>query len=813
MRDMPPSGAPLTADANPAVTASDVAGAAVPGSTAEALSSQLDVAAELARVATWRHDLHTDRLAFSPRTATFLGLPPGVLEMPLEDLLSRVHPDDHAALRASALRARAGQAEAADLDLRVNDAATGRWRLLRTRQRLQRGADGQPQALVGASMDISGPYEEARRAAALVDRLERLGEEAGMGYWRVRHGPGDVFWARKLYELHGLDPRLGPPPLRRWLRHHVHPEDRRALWQALRGWLDTRPPLQDFSFRLLRSDGAILDVTAHARFETERGRPQPYGLLVDVTEQRAAQAALRRNAEQAQLIARTLGLGTWEQDLATGEVQWDDQMWRLRGCEPGDHPNTSACRESFVHPEDLPAVQGRRDQGLRETTPLEYEFRVVWPDGSVRWLSSRSITERDAAGRPVRRIGLNWDVTEARTLRQAAEERMAAQRELRAKSQFLSRMSHELRTPLNAVLGFTQLLLGEGSTVDARTQRARLEQIHAAGRHLLALIDDVLDLSRLEGGEMTVDLEPVDLRSAVASALPMVQAMAAERGVSLQLGALDERTMADPTRLRQVLVNLLSNGIKYNRPGGHVRVEASSHDGVTLLRVADTGRGIEPAQLDHLFEPFNRLGAERGTVEGTGIGLAIVKTLVERMDGTVHVHSRPGEGSCFELRLRDGRGMPLPAQQPAQAHMMALAAIAAGRPLSGRILYVEDNPVNAMILQQLVAHRGELSLRTAENGADGLSMARAWRPDLVLLDMQLPDIDGMEIFRRLRADPLCAEIPCIALSANAMPGDIQAALNAGFVDYWTKPLDFALFHAAVDTLFAGRADAAGDPGP
>ncbi len=779
----------------------------------ESLRLQLAAAVELGCIATWHRDLQNDVLHFNRVGAEFLGLADDRSHLTLPEMLDLVHPDDRAQLRESAVRMLRGEVPE-EFEVRVLSAHTRTWRHLRSRRVVERDAEGRAVAVHGASVDLTAAREDERRASVMVSRLEKLGPAAGLGYWIVTHWPNKIFWGRQLYAMHGLDPDSEPPSLHRWLRRHVHPQDRRAVWQTVRAWLSERRPAHEMSFRLLRADGGVLDVTAHSRFDLEGGRVKPYGLLADVTEHRAAQAAVRRSAEQAQLVARTLGLGTWEQDLITGEVQWDDQMWRLRGMEPQRQPTDAAYRESFVHPEDLRALNALRDRGLHETGPLEYEFRVVWPDGSTRWLTSRSISEIDSAGQPTRRIGLNWDTTEARSLRQAAQERQVAQRELQAKSQFLSRMSHELRTPLNAVLGFTQLLQADESPLDTATQRARLEQIHAAGRHLLALIDDVLDLSRLEGGEMTVALEPVDVLDAVRTALPMVEGMAHEYGVSLQLGPLEGRVMADPTRLRQVLVNLLTNAIKYNRRGGRVTIDANCADGVALLRVSDTGRGMSEAQRRHLFEPFNRLGAERGTVEGTGIGLAIVKMLVERMEGTVHVQSVAGEGSCFELRLRDGHGLPLVPQIPAHAHMMALAAITAGRRTRGRILYVEDNPVNAMILKQLVAHRSDLTLCTAENGLEGLDVARRWGPDLVLLDMQLPDIDGMEIFSRLRADPRCADIPCIALSANAMPADIQAALNAGFADYWTKPLDFALFHAALNTFFgeqAASAQSAGAP--
>ena len=261
-------------------------------------------------------------------------------------------------------------------------------------------------------------------------------------------------------------------------------------------------------------------------------------------------------------------------------------------------------------------------------------------------------------------------------------------------------------------------------------------------------------------------------------------------------------------RLRQVLLNLLSNAIKYNRAGGSVVVEAhteSAQAGPEIcLRVTDTGRGMSPHQLRHAFEPFNRLGVEREGIEGTGIGLSIVKALVERMGGRVAVRSEPARGSAFEVRLPQAdESDPLTTLSPPDSldNTSAPAPESARAARTGRLLYIEDNPVNVMLVSELVAMRPGLRLDVAADGEDGVARAIESRPDLILVDMQLPGIDGHEVRRRLRLDPRTAPIPCIALSANAMPEDIERALQAGFADYWTKPLDFKAFMASIDALF------------
>jgi PAS domain S-box-containing protein len=548
--------------------------------------------------------------------------------------------------------------------------------------------------------------------------------------------------------------------------------------------------------------------------EGQERRPLLVGVVIDVTERRSTALALRQATERAALAARAAGLGTWELALRDGRSYWDEQMWRLRGLEPQDEPPDAKARLAIVYPDDRAELQRQIDESLARNEPATYEFRIVLPDGRVRWLASRSALVRDEQGQAVSRIGVNWDITDGRTAEAVRHERELALRESRAKSAFLARMSHELRTPLNAVLGFTQLLLQDGATdAEAATRRLRLEVIRSAGRHLLALIDDVLDLTSLDSGGMRMTIVPVRLAPLVAEMLPLLEPLQRERRVTLAVGALDFPILADATRLRQVLLNLLTNAVKYNRDGGHVTVDAEQQGGQVVLRVADTGRGMSDEQQRHLFEPFNRLGIESEGIEGTGIGLVIVKSLVERMGGSLRFESAPGVGTLFEVRLpcADDAGEPPTAAtaQPSENLPVAAASTPAESPAAARrgtLLYVEDNPVNALIMEELVARRPDLRLHIAVDGTSGVARAIELRPDLVLLDMQLPDFDGHEVLRRLRADPRTAGIPCIAVSANAMPEDIERALRAGIADYWTKPLDFRAFLAALDALF-GPADA------
>jgi PAS domain S-box-containing protein len=790
--------------------------------------AQLDLALQLSGIATWRHDLATNRLYYDEQGWRILGMAPHPDGLTLQEVRALIHPDDLPAVQAAMQRAAISNLPT-DMEARYRH-ADGHWLDVLTRRVTQRDAHGQPVAFIGVALDMTERLREQRRLQDLTRRLEMAASVAGVAIWTYEVESDQAHWNAQMYAMHGLDPSLPAPTPTRYVQRFVaEPQRARVLanFEQTRASGDDR--IAEGEMRIVRTDGALRDVSARMRLLRTESGTRMLGSMIDVTEQRAAGRALRDAHERAALAARAVGIGTWERDSATGQDTWDEQMWRLRGLEPrGIEAPPQEQRRALLHPDDLPAVIREYEDALRDGRPSSTQFRVRWPDGSWHWLASRSLPMLDEHGVERRRIGVSWDVTQAREAEQTRQERMLAQRESRAKSQFLARMSHELRTPLNAVIGFAQLLLSDKALALRGEPHEQLQHIHAAGEHLLALVNDVLDLSSLETGEIRLDMQPLTLASLYDAALPMVSALASAHGVRLEHGDLAHAVLADPTRLRQVLLNLLTNAIKYNRPGGSVQVQ--SHvlrgpraelppgpppEGVkepgsgpsflgdqVVLQVRDSGRGMASEQLLQVFEPFNRLGLEGKGIEGTGIGLAIVKANVERMGGSVHVQSTLGVGSVFEVRLPSAASAAaIPPAAPAQSRAAATAEPAR----TGRLLYIEDNPVNALIVRELINQRGNLTLDEADDGASGIHSAREHRPDVILIDMQLPDFDGLEVLRRLRADPSTAAIPCIALSANAMPEDIQLALGAGFADYWTKPLDFRVFLGALDTLFGKRA--------
>ena len=769
---------------------------------AQELQSQLALAVQVSGIAIWRHDLASGRMHYTDEGWRALGLQPRPEGLSLEEVRALIHPDDLPAVVASA-EAAMRSTQPVDLEARYRH-SDGSWRHQMLRRTVLRDEQGQAIAFLGVAMDVTDRLQERRKTSELLQRFETVTRAAGIGHWITEPGQAHATWSEELRRMYGLPPQGPIPALRDWLKTYVHPDDAPALRQTLVAWGRAGSKPLEASFRVRRADGQVRLLHSHSLAEkTEQGMRR-FGVLIDITEQRRSELALQSAEERMRLAMRGAGLGTWEVDLDTLEEHWDAQMWVLRGRAPQPQPMTRAEREACLHPQDRESLRESVRQALRSGATMEHEFRVIWPDGQERWLASRSTEIGEPGQRGRRRIGVNWDITDRHTADTARREREVARRDSEGKSQFLARMSHELRTPLNAVLGFTQLLLSDetaGTSNDpARTSRQRrLEHIRSAGQHLLSLINDVLELSGVAGGELRIALEPVGLQQALDSTLPLLGPLLDERGTRLRAGPLAGAVMADTTRLRQVLLNLLSNAIKYNRAGGEVQVSAQRVGARVLLRVSDQGCGMDEAQQRHLFEPFNRLGADRGGVEGTGIGLAIVKALVERMGGGVAVQSTPGQGSVFEVDLAAADGEPASAAEPVPGTPLQMTPVA-GR-ARRQLLYIEDNPVNALIIGELLGRRSDLALQVAVDGGSGVAQASALQPDLILLDMQLPDFDGYEVLRRLRAEPRTAAIPCIALSANAMPQDIERALKAGMSDYWTKPLDFKAFMASLDALF------------
>ena len=461
------------------------------------------------------------------------------------------------------------------------------------------------------------------------------------------------------------------------------------------------------------------------------------------------------------------------------------------------------------------------DRAVMEANAPKTSFEEpgIAANGEAGWLRTSKTPLHDAEGNITGVLGTYEDVTEHKRakleierLNRHLEQRVAertqslaiataeAERANRAKSEFLSRMSHELRTPMNAILGFAQVLEGEaGLTAD---QRDSVDQIMRGGRHLLGLINEVLDISSIEAGRLTLSSEPVALAGLLEESVGLLRPLAAQ--MQIQIVVINAANpgghmQADRQRLKQVLLNLIGNAIKYNRFGGHVRVRHALVDGApgtTRLSVSDTGPGLAAEQLARLFSPFERLGAEQTRVEGTGLGLVLARRMVEHMGGRLGVESVVGEGSTFWIELPTAE-----AAVETDSAVEADNTCEAGPAISEEarvLLYIEDNPSNVRLVTRILARRPGVVLICAETGARGLEMAREHRPDLILLDLHLPDSHGAEVLARLAIDPRTGAIPVVILTADVVPGKRTELLGSGARAFIAKPLDVRNFLSVVD---------------
>jgi PAS domain S-box-containing protein len=392
------------------------------------------------------------------------------------------------------------------------------------------------------------------------------------------------------------------------------------------------------------------------------------------------------------------------------------------------------------------------------------------------------------------------DITARKQAEEAlAQARLAAEQANQAKSEYVSRMSHELRTPLNAILGFAQLLELDGLGDD---QRDSVGYILSGARHLLGLINEVLDIAAIESGRLSLSLEPVEVADLLSEAVSLIRPLADQQGIVLvgQPQAVNRHVLGDRQRLQQILLNLLSNAVKYNRYGGSVQLDCDLVAGERLrITVTDTGPGIPPESIERLFVPFDRLGSERTSIEGTGLGLSLTKGLAEAMGGTLGVASVVGQGSTFWVELpltqptseRPQSAQVLPAQAQPERQLLAMT-----------VLYIEDNLSNLQLVERLLRHRPGVTLISAMRPQLGLDLAGEHQPDLILLDLDLPDMPGQEVLHRLRADPDTAKVPVVILSADARPALIARLLEEGARAFLTKPLDIKELLALLDTITA-----------
>ncbi|HXY60913.1 MAG TPA: PAS domain-containing protein, partial [Chthoniobacterales bacterium] len=621
-------------------------------------------------------------------------------------------------------------------------------------------------------------------------KLAQAQSIAHLGYWERDLDVDRIRWSDETYRIFGLQPQERVINFEGFASL-VHPQDLELVKQTIASALNGGPRY-DMGYRIVRPDGEVRFVHSQADIVNDNsGRPRRFfGTAQDVTDQKRAEQALVEAEHKYREIFENAVEGIFQSTSEGKFLSVNPALARMFG---------------YDSPEDLIAGVGdiqqtlyvdpkRRDefkQAIETHGSVEFfEYEIFRKDHGRRWLCENSRVVRDSDGKVSYYEGTVEDITERRRVEEV-------ERASKAKSEFLSRMSHELRTPLNAILGFGQLMERQSPTP---VQKERIAHILNAGRHLLNLINEILDISRVESGRFQLSLEPVLIEQAVDEAIDLIRPTASARNIEIErFGLLDgsPSILADRQRLKQVLLNLLSNAVKYNRPNGRVVVDlVPQNEGRLRISVSDEGPGIPPDKRARLFSPFDRLGAENTITEGTGLGLALSKRLTEAMGGNIG-EGGPAMGACFWIEFP----MVKSVQEQAAAERRAPLELA---PMSGdekTILYIEDNLSNLSLIEQLLKECAPIKLISAMQGQLGIELATRHQPDLILLDVHLPDINGPDVLARLKSKDRTRDIPVVVLSADATKSQINRLTTLGASDYLTKPLDVDCFLKVIEHHF------------
>ena len=628
-------------------------------------------------------------------------------------------------------------------------------------------------------------------------RYERLMRSTGFGFWEWRPSDESLLLTGGFWQVLGYsDSPIAKLNDFKELLPYIHPDDWTILEANLINALRANTDI-DFRVRLLNSAQSTVwvNVVGHVSEDKDHSASYVSGIAFDITSHHQLEEQLKLSEERHERILTASNDGIWEWSRDRGGFHFSSRCWQQLGYEAEDDfyldgRNRLSVWRGLIHDIDRERFDQALEAHLHKRETFDIEYRIKSKNGDYRWIRARGQAAFDSTGEPYCMSGTNMDVTDIK----AAEEKVLLAKEVAekanlAKSDFLSSMSHELRTPLNAILGYIQLLALDSNLTTAQQQN--VSEIRKAGHHLLSLINDVLDLSRVESGQLTLSLEPVNLARVITDCQTMIRPLVETRNVHLHIDDTCSSGVyvnADAVRLKQALINLLNNAVKYNSDGGQVWVSVTApSDSEVKIEVRDTGAGI-PANLQaQVFEPFNRLGAERSTVEGTGVGLVITKRLVAMMGGDISFISREGQGSSFWIQLPKAKDWASLPSSDERREVKRDATLKEGGNYS--VLYIEDNPSNIRLMEQVFERFPRLSLKIAKEAFYGLFAARTDVPDLIIMDINLPGMDGFEALQVLRRDPITEQIPVMALSANALNEDVAKGLSSGFDLYLTKPLN------------------------
>ncbi|WP_413172275.1 PAS domain-containing protein [Anabaena azotica] len=760
----------------------------------------------------WDWDTRTNQVFFSTRWKQMRGLSDDEISYNLEEWSSRIHPDDYEPVMQAVADHFAQKTPFFQEEYRVNHKDGSYLWILDRGQALWDDA-GNVIRMSGSETDITESKQKKEQLRNLSDRLTLALQAGELGTWDWDMVQ-EAEWDDRMYELYGLQRSEIEATYENW-RNVVHPDDlpevEAALQAAIRGEKE-----YNREFRAVHPDGSIHFIRAAAVVQrNDQGEPiRMVGINYDITERKTIELALRESERRYAALTQAAPVGIFRFDTI-GNCLYVNESWsQMTG-----RPTQAALGQGWIetlHPEDRDRLLQKWFQWSQTAQPGELfsnEGRHLLPDGSITWFYSCVIAEANANGRIIGYVGTLTDITERKQVEtkvwETNEELNKVNAELahatHLKDEFLANMSHELRTPLNAILGMSEALQDGLFGVINERQLKAISTIERSGRHLLELINDILDLSKIESGKLELDLSDVSVHSLCDSSFVFVRQMALKKNIALKSHIANNLVslQVDERRMRQVLINLLNNAVKFTKENGSVsltvrleepgEVESTATVSSALsspflcFSVTDTGIGINQDDISKLFQAFIQVNSSLSReYEGTGLGLALVKQIVELHEGTVSVSSEVGKGSCFTVRIpyrSSNENLTTKVNIPSPTEI-ELSPPSLKSPV---ILIVEDNQVNIDTIFDYLESRG-YRLMTANNGQQALDIAANQRPDLILMDIQMPQMDGLEAIQRIRRDLQLVDVPIIALTALAMPGDRESCLAAGANEYLSKPV-------------------------
>ncbi|MCF8474268.1 MAG: PAS domain-containing protein [Emcibacter sp.] len=766
---------------------------------------------DFANIGTWDWNILTGELFWSDKIWPLFGLDKKNTSTTYENFLNSVFPDDRQLLIDSVNHCIETGAQYKIEHRVLWPDGTIHW--VQENGDVVRDKNGKAINMLGVVQDI-----DARKQTeiALIEREKQLREAqalAHIGNWQRNLITGESTWSKEIFHILGLNPKNNIPD-RAFLKKIIHPDDYNSVYG--KGCWYERSTQKDITYRILRPDGTVRYIhdIARVEFDDQDNAILHRGTLQDVTKLLETERKLQETEERFAFAVDGAGDGVWDWDLKTGEMKMSAHYLKMLGYKENEIPQHIDSWTAGVHPDDMPYVKKALDDylaGIKDEYSIELRLRCK--DGNYKWILCRgTVVSCDNNNNPTRMIGIHSNITKSKNNELALiDAREEAENANRAKSQFLSSMSHELRTPMNAIMGFGQLLKMEEDPPLNESQKENVNEIIRAGHHLLDLINEILDLAKIESGRVDLSIETVGLTDIINDCLQLITPLAQNRDIKitlnqnnipLTLSELSQKQIAvkaDRTRLKQILINLLSNAVKYNRDNGELIVGFDDRENnIMRISITDTGHGISLEKQKQLFMPFSRLGAENTGIEGTGIGLVITKNLIELMGGCIGVESHEDKGSTFWIEIICDTLLPSQENKPIKKTHQT-TRIKSTSEDAHTILYIEDNPANLRLVTQLLTRKKNMHMWSAHEPLLGLELAKEHKPDLILLDINLPGMDGYEVLKHLRSREDIKNTPVIAVSANAMPKDIEKGLAAGFNDYVTKPIDINNLLRAIKT--------------